>query len=287
MATAPTIEYSIDGGNTWNTYTSGITLTGRGAKVSFRGDNAAYAVQLSPAEKNASNFSCTNDCYIYGNIMSLVSSTDFATANTLSETYTFYKLFSGNDRIYSNPSKTLVLPATTLTTSCYSYMFNRCYNLETAPELPATTLAIECYQGMFQSCSSLTTAPELSAEALENSCYFDMFANCVDLETAPELPATTLAKSCYEGMFTNCTSLTTAPDLPATTLVERCYQNMFQGCTSLNSVKCLATNISASDCTFDWLSGVAATGNFTKASSMTGWTRDTSGIPSGWTVYNE
>lgn len=60
---------------------------------------------------------------------------------------------------------------------------------------------------------------------------------------------------------------------------------MFNGCTNLNSVTCLATDISATDCTKDWLDGVAATGTFTKAASMTGWTIDSaSGIPTGWTV---
>lgn len=60
---------------------------------------------------------------------------------------------------------------------------------------------------------------------------------------------------------------------------------MFKGCTKLNSVTCLAIDISAENCTADWLSGVAATGTFTKAAGMTGWTIDsTSGIPTGWTV---
>jgi len=80
----------------------------------------------------------------------------------------------------------------------------------------------------------------------------------------------------------------TAPALPATTLAIFCYRSMFQGCTSLNSVTCLATDISASNCTSNWLSGVASTGTFTKAPSMTGWTIDSaSGIPTGWTVAGE
>ena len=63
---------------------------------------------------------------------------------------------------------------------------------------------------------------------------------------------------------------------------------MFKGCTKLNSVTCLATDISATDCTTDWLSGVAATGTFTKAAAMTDWTVDSaSGIPAGWTVQND
>ena len=59
---------------------------------------------------------------------------------------------------------------------------------------------------------------------------------------------------------------------------------MFNGCTNLNSITCLATDISASSCTTNWLKNVAATGTFYKASSMTSWESGVSGIPTGWTV---
>ena len=58
---------------------------------------------------------------------------------------------------------------------------------------------------------------------------------------------------------------------------------MFQGCTSLKSVTCLATDISAINCTKYWLKGVAASGTFTKAASTNWPTNSSSGIPSGWT----
>ncbi len=71
-----------------------------------------------------------------------------------------------------------------------------------------------------------------------------------------------------------------------TTLVNRCYNNMFNnmfhGCSNLNSVTCLATNISANQCTTNWLNGVAATGTFITPSS-TGWNSGVNGKPSGWT----
>ena len=114
-----------------------------------------------------------------------------------------------------------------------------------------------------------------------------MFEGCTSLTAAPELPAPTLVESCYMNMFRDCTSLTTAPKLPATTLVYNCYSFMFRGCTSLNSVTCLATDISDTDCTYCWLMDVAATGTFTKAASMTGWSSGSDGIPSGWQVANK
>ena len=113
-----------------------------------------------------------------------------------------------------------------------------------------------------------------------------MFYGCTNLTTAPELPATTLAGYCYDGMFRDCTSLTTAPELPATTLVDYCYQYMFYGCTSLNYIKCLATDISATNCTLDWVNGVTSTGTFVKNANMSSWTTGVNGIPTNWTVQD-
>jgi hypothetical protein len=61
---------------------------------------------------------------------------------------------------------------------------------------------------------------------------------------------------------------------------------MFNGCKSLRSIKCLATDISASNCTNNWVFDVAASGTFTKAASMSSWTTGTAGIPYNWTVKN-
>ena len=177
------------------------------------------------------------------------------------------------------------LPAMTLFSRSYGYMFSGCTSLTQAPGLPATTLAYECYENMFRDCTSLTQAPELPATTLAEHCYQSMFYGCTSLTQAPELPATTLAYYCYYTMFFGCTSLTQAPELPATTLGKSCYDGMFRGCTKLNYVKCLATDISAANCTASWLSGVATTGNFYTPAS-TNWTTGASGIPSGWTRHD-
>ena len=87
-------------------------------------------------------------------------------------------------------------------------------------------------------------------------------------------------------MFWACTGLTTAPELPATTLVTGCYWKMFESCLHLNYVKCLATNISANNCTTDWVKNVASTGTFVKDPNMTRWTTSTNGIPYNWTVQD-
>lgn len=80
------------------------------------------------------------------------------------------------------------------------------------------------------------------------------------------------------------TSLITAPELPATDLVNSCYIYMFYNCENLNYIKCLATDISTTDYTYNWVSGVASTGTFVKHPDMNNWTKGVSGIPNNWTI---
>ena len=310
-----TIEYSKDNGQTWTEITSATGDTApsisvvSGDTVQFRGNNATYFNNMYYNWFSESTCSFS----LKGNIMSLINSTDFSDLTTLESAYTFYSMFRNCTGL--TDASNLVLPATTLRGECYQFMFEGCTNLTTAPALPATTLVSSCYHGMFCSCTSLTQAPELPATTLANHCYSHMFsgctsltqgpssigtpattmvasactymfANCKSLTTAPELPATTLANYCYNGMFSNCNSLTTAPELPATTLAKGCYDAMFHYCSNLNYIKCLATDISASNCTYGWVNGVASTGTFVKNSAMTGWTTGIGGIPSGWTVQD-
>ena len=311
-ATGP-VTYKVNGGAA-QTIASGatgtITLANVGDKVEFFGDNKAYATYNY---SNYSHIACNKDCYIYGNIMSLIKSEGFENATALENAYTFAYLFKSNAHIKNKDGARLLLPATTLAERCYSYMFSGCASLTTAPSLPATTLAYECYRYMFDGCAGLTSAPELPATKLANYCYSFMFSGCASLTAAPSLPATTLADGCYNNMFNGCAGLTSAPSLPATTLAKYCYFYMFFGCTSLTaapslpaatlkdycyyymffncaslaSVTCLATDISAEGCTKNWLENVAASGTFTKAAGMNDWTRDESGIPSGWNVVEQ
>ena len=202
-------------------------------------------------------------------------------ATTLAD-FCYGYMFENCSRLTQAPE----LPATTLASNCYYSMFIRCSSLTQAPELPATTLAEHCYGSMFIRCSRLTQAPELPATTLANGCYSCMFDGCINLTTAPELPATTLEGYCYYSMFDGCINLTTAPELPASTLANNCYEYMFQNCSNLNYIKCLATNISATDCTNHWVSGVAPTGIFVKAVDAS-WSTGASGIPEGWTVIEE
>ena len=251
------ISYSLDDGETWtatnNVDNQTITITtptvSANEKVLWKGIGVGVSTTTdnNNIPSTSSIFSSSGKFNVEGNIMSLLYGDDFKNQTSLSgKDYAFRNLFSGNTKVVS--AENLVLPATTLASSCYRGMFFGCTSLTTAPKLQATTLANSCYGSMFRNCTSLTTAPELPATTLATECYSYMFYGCTNLKTAPELPATTLATECYSFMFSNCSSLTKAPELLATTLTDYCYQNMFQGCTSLTTAPELPATTLTSSC---------------------------------------
>ena len=308
------MQYSVNGGE-WVQLTAKTAITFGGDKgtLRLRGKSANGTAASSSSRAQISFGDDNVQVACSGDIRTLVDYENHATVSTANAR--FCSLFEGCKSLTSAPE----LPATTLAESCYEYMFYKCTSLTVAPELPATTLTEFCYNRMFYNCTSLTVAPELPATTLAESCYRSMFYNCTNLTTAPELPATTLAEYCYLQMFNGCTSLTAAPKLPATTLFANCYYEMFRGCTSLtaapelpaatlvnwcychmfygctnlSNITMLATDISASGCLNDWVSGVASSGTFTKEASLIQGSETgqiptgTSGIPEGWTVVNK
>ena len=206
------------------------------------------------------------------------------------------------------------LPATVLARACYGYMYKGCVSLVTIPSnyLPATTLSSWCYLSMFEGCVSLTTVPVLPATNMRDGCYQQMFYQCYSLGNVPSdyLPSTNLAYQCYLAMFRECSGMTISPDLPATVLATNCYRSMFMltsitrspllaaqrlvdgcysfmfaECLNIERITCLATDISAQDCTLHWVNGIASTGTFVKDANTT-WPTGVDGIPNGWTVEN-
>ena len=275
-------EYCVDGDRNWKTLAAGTATEtiNSGQTLFFRGN-------LTPASHGGiGTFTINKKCNLKGNCMSMLFGDNAANNFSLSgKSYAFYQLFYNCTNIVNVSSN--FLPATTLASGCYNWMFCGCKNLTTAPELPATTLTENCYQYMFQSCANLTTAPELPATTLANSCYSNMFNACTSLTTIPSiLPATALVGYCYSNMFRGCSSLTTAPELPATTLTNSCYSSMFSGCSKLNHIKMLATDLGTNSLYY-WLNGVASNGTFVKNAAMTSLPTGKDGIPEGWTVVND
>ena len=206
-----------------------ITLANAGDYITFYGNNSKYY----NSDTDKSSISCDKDCYIYGNVMSLVDAENYDKATTLTAENSFRELFKDNTKIKNKASEPLKLGATTLTANCYEAMFDGCTGLTSTPSLPATTLKKECYKEMFKGCTSLTSSPVLPATTLAESCYEYMFNVCTSLAAASEIKATTLAKRSCFSMFDGCSALTTVPELKATTLTDTCYFEMFKDCTSL------------------------------------------------------
>ena len=228
-----TIEYNLNNTGWITISTESFINVVKGDIVYFRGNNSTYGESF---------FSSTCSFNVRGNIMSLIDKDIFTSLVSLSDSYgignNFKSLFKNCTGLVD--ASKLIMPATILSTSCYSGMFSGCTSLVFAPDLPATSLAEHCYDNMFVNCSSLVSAPELPATSLTDYCYKFMFLGCSSLQVAPELPATTLGIDCYYGMFSGCVNLIEAPtQLPAKTLTNYCYYMMFYGCSNLTNAPSL------------------------------------------------
>ena len=258
--------YSINNGNWVEIPNQDVTIvTGASRETDFRGWydeislNSGDKVRFKRNENAPVGYSGTNDetrfgyepAYVaYGNIMSLYDANSFSSRTS----FVSYQTYVGETK-YLTPSNATIYDNHSNPMFSNSHIISAKYLI-----LPVTNLV--------------------------NKCYVGLFAGCHLLLEAPSLPATELKERCYAYMFDGCRSLTTAPELPATTLVDYCYYDMFFGCEHLNKIKCLATDISATDCTEYWVYNVSPTGIFIKNPNMSGWTTGYDGIPSGWTVQN-
>ena len=303
------IYYSTDNGSTWTILTSGSSTP-----TIATNDKILLKANLGAGTSSSGNgtISSSGKFNAMGNIMSLQDGDNFINSTTIANDYQFCKLFAGCNNLID--AYNLILPATTLTTGCYSKMFISCTKLLYPTVLPSMTLASYCYNEMFRYCISLVYCPELPATTVAPYCYSYMFSDCTSLSgNTPDLHATTLATGCYQYMYSGCTSITSAVNslavattladycyagmfkgcteffytsgLPATILAPYCYYEMFKDCPKFDWLKCLATDISASNCTTNWLNGVAQTGTFIKEYNVQ-WPSGASGIPSGWTVQD-
>jgi hypothetical protein len=257
------IEYSLDEGLSWTPYTTAITLNA-GQVACIRGNRTNYRNAGTDAWETPSNkpiFEANKKCYISGNIMTLLK--DEVNISESAFQGAFSKGGTAITYIDIDPEAPLLLPATTLAPKCYMQMFRNCTSLTRAPVFRVEVPAYRCCYNMLRLCSNLTDASTI------------------------ELPATTLAEDCYRELFRQCSKLEYVPMLPAPTLVTGCYRQMFSG-SGIKSLVCLATDISAAECTIDWMSDVSNdnTRTFYKAPGMTSWPRDVNGILSNWNVVD-
>lgn len=277
MDDAPVIYYSVDDCSSWTVmpYNSEISIP-YGGIIYFKGYNG----NLSDYANNKSTRLTVYDgsCSMLGSVQSLVDGVGWSP-----QAVEMYGLFSESTAIEKVERN--ILPATSLVESCYLGMFENCPRLRNTPDLPAKNVESYCYQSMFAGCISLRDVmSELPALRMREYCYARMFQGCSCITAGPKLPADVLDKCCYGHMFGD-SAIEKAPELNAEILEKECYYYMFSGCTNLISILCLATDISATNCTTNWVKGVASSGTFTKESTTT-WTTGYNGIPQGWTVYN-
>ena len=250
--------YSMDSGLTWSKLDETINVS-EGQKIMLKKEwyEDKYKIALPSGQ-----LKLTTNYDIEGNIMSMVYSDDFYEKTDL----------SGKDRAFTSflkpnmvriegelmpvvygpvNAENLVLPATTLSSGCYSNMFQGCEMLEKAPkELPAMELTPACYSEMFENCSNLTKAPFLPANIL------------VGVDTS-------IDSGCYNHMFLGCRKLNEIT------------------CLATNQE---TSSLPANYLMHHWVAGVAETGTFYKYPGSRWRVSDKNGnsIPVGWTVkdYN-
>ncbi len=180
---AEKISYSIDEGKTWIALKNNQTTPtiAAGNKILWKNNQEIEPRETSVGTVSSGwgHFTSSGIFDIEGNIMSLHFGDNFAEQKDLSRKGGAFSCIFEYTKVRN--AKNLVLPATTLSTNCYGYMFTGCKAITTAPELPATTLASSCYDHMFKGCTSLTSTPELPATTLAGNCYDHMFYGCTNL----------------------------------------------------------------------------------------------------------
>ena len=103
-----TIQVSTDK-NTWTSKTSSTSGTvlatlNSGQKLYVKGNNSAY----SNSNGYSNSILTTANCYVYGNVMSLIDGSNFKTLTTISASYAFSDLFN-RSRYSSNTNSQFIL----------------------------------------------------------------------------------------------------------------------------------------------------------------------------------
>lgn len=279
------IEYYDTSVGSWNAMTGTITPQG---KVYLRG-NIHTTSPTDFCQIKAEN-TTTNRVYIGGNLGSINGGHRVCTLDTK-----FVSLFSENSGIVignNTLAPNLILPYMSGIAGVYERLFMKTVFGSTYMQsdlLSTTGVSNGAFNSAFRE-TNIRKAPKLPvSKVIPLNCYANMFNRCnnlIDLSDI-ELSADEIGTGGCLQMFYYCSSLEKAPVLKINTLKSRGFKQMFYRCTNLNYIKCLATKISARECTKDWVNGVSATGTFVKSANMSGWTTGTSGIPAGWTVVDE
>lgn len=208
-----------------------------------------------------------SQCAVYGNVMSMITPDgNYHTNKTITKDFALYGLLCGSYYwddatekfvffTVAHDKYKLVLPATTLTTACYSHMLQETGFTE-APELPATELANYCYQHMFQECHNLTKVPKLPATELPEGCYGYMFQYCDELTESPAITVKSMDNYACQGMFSNCQKLKKANAITVEKSVKQlAFNEMFRSCPILTETPAITADSLGSQAAYNMFYG--------------------------------
>lgn len=146
--------------------------------IRFKGDTLGTGSGTTDASRWCGFQSSTAYYNVYGNVLSLASSTGFTSGVTL--TNSFKGLFRQTNMV---DASNLYLPAPTVAFQ-YRFCFKLCTSLIAAPPLAhISSFSNYCFGGMFEECTSLTTAPSLPVVTTEQGtkAFSTMFNGCSQL----------------------------------------------------------------------------------------------------------
>ena len=149
-----TISYSRNGGEWTNiTATTGGTnvMFYNGDVIRFKGDNEYIGSRISWSIFDNSDITFN----VYGNIMSIVDSQNFASITSTTQPYMFRNLFENCSGLLS--AENLVLPQGALPEGCFHYMFYGCTSLSAITCLATDISATNCLTYWVRNVSSSGT----------------------------------------------------------------------------------------------------------------------------------
>ena len=258
------VVYSVNGEAKQEITTDKDITVSKGDKVEFWSANERltqndwnWGLQIHP----------NSQCAVYGNVMSMITPDgNYHTNKTITKDFALYGLLCGSYYwddatekfvffTVAHDKYKLVLPATTLTTACYSHMLQETGFTE-APELPATELANYCYQHMFQECHNLTKVPKLPATELPEGCYGYMFQYCDELTESPAITVKSMDNYACQGMFSNCQKLKKANAITVEKSVKQlAFNEMFRSCPILTETPAITADSLGSQAAYNMFYG--------------------------------
>ena len=290
--TGTTLEWSSDK-STWTivTYDANnefsTAIPNQNQRIYLRSSDG-----LSQSTSNYYQVYTSNNVNTGGDLKTLIDYND-PTIDTI-PSYNFYKLFYP-----TTSSKTpKVVDASDIRMDGIIYVdseafhntFSGCTTLITPiRELPATYGAYQCYTSMFRDCTALTSAPVIKLDSVWtgkniNGMMTYMFSGCIALTSVDLSNIQFMGQQSALSMFEGCTSLH-GPVVINNQGTANSFANMFKNCSSLNDIRYLGSRWNTSYAN-NWVSGVAATGDFYNLGQATIPT-GTNGIPTGWTEHTQ